>query len=74
VTPEIRPYLNLVSTVRETPRHTLWVSYDSEGDVLYINFRKPSHATDRELTDDDVIIRYEDEEIVGIRLLHAAQR
>ena len=28
-------------------------------DALYVNFKKPSHADDSELTDDDVIIRYE---------------
>ena len=36
-----------------------WRAYDKEADVLYINFKKPSHADDSGLTDDDVIIRYE---------------
>jgi uncharacterized protein YuzE len=52
----------------------LWSSYDSEADVLYINFKKPSHATDSELTDDDVIIRYEGDDIVGLTILHASKR
>ena len=38
---------------------------------LYINFKKPSPADDSELTDDDVIIRYEKGEIVGITTLNA---
>ena len=43
----------------------IWTAYDKAADVLYINFKKPSHADDSELTDDDVIIRYEKGEIVG---------
>ena len=49
-------------------------SYDAEADVLYINFKKPSHATDSELTEDDIIIRYEDDEIIGLTVLHASKR
>jgi uncharacterized protein YuzE len=52
----------------------MWLSYDAEADVLYINFKKPSRATDSELTDDDLIIRYEGEEVVGVTVLHASQR
>ena len=53
---------------------SLWSSYDAEADVLYINFKRPSHATDSELTDDDVIIRYEGDDVVGITILHASTR
>lgn len=42
--------------------------------MLYVNFKKPSHATDSEFTDDDVIIRYEGKEIVGLTILHASAR
>lgn len=49
-------------------------SYDEKADVLYLNFKKPSHADDSELTDDDIIIRYEGNEIVGITILHASER
>jgi len=57
-----------------SPNKYVWTSYDSEADVLYINFKKPSVATDSELTDDDVIIRYEGEDVTGLTLLHASQR
>ena len=67
-------YIKLVSAVRQSPQGYLWSSYDAEADVLYINFKKPSHATDSELTDEDVIIRYEGEEVVGITVLHASKR
>jgi uncharacterized protein YuzE len=71
---DIAPFLKLVPAVKLTPRSYLWTSYDAEADTLYINFKKPSHATDSELTKDDVIVRYEGEEIVGLTVLHASQR
>ena len=70
----VQDYLALIPTVKHSPRGYLWSSYDSEADVLYINFKKPSHATDSELTDDDIIIRYEGESIVGLTILHASKR
>ncbi len=73
-TTDIQPYLNLVPAVKQSPQRNLWLSYDEEADTLYINFKKPSYATDSELTDDDVIIRYEGEEIIGFTVLHAGQR
>ena len=72
--PDVQEYLKLLPVVKRTPQSTLWSSYDTEADVLYINFKKPSHATDSELTDDDVIIRYEGDEIVGFTILHASKR
>ena len=70
----IEEYLKLVPTLRDTPSHLLWSSYDAEADTLYVNFKKPSHATDSDLTDDDVIVRYEDGEVVGLTILHASKR
>ena len=47
---------------------------DKEADVLYLNFKKPSHADNSELTDDDLIIRYEKGSVVGITVLNASKR
>jgi len=70
----IQEYLKLVPALRESPLGYLWSSYDREADVLYINFKEPSHATDSELTDDDVIIRYEGDDVIGLTILHASKR
>ena len=67
-------YIHLVPAVKHSPKHYLWSSYDAEADVLYVNFKKPSHADDSELTDDDVIIRYEQGEVIGLTILNASQR
>jgi uncharacterized protein YuzE len=67
-------YLDIVPAVMRSPHRYLWSSYDAEADILYINFKKPSEATDSELTDDNVIVRYEGDEIVGLTILHASTR
>jgi uncharacterized protein YuzE len=71
---EIQDYLKLMPVVKKAPQGYMWVSYDEKADTLYINFKKPSHATDSELTDEDVIIRYEGEEVIGLTVLHASKR
>ncbi len=71
---DIDQFLRLVPALSQSPEGYLWASYDAEADVLYINFKKPSHATDGELTDADVIIRYEGDVVVGLTMLHASQR
>jgi len=71
---EVREYLKLMPLVKELPQGNVWLSYDKDADVLYVNFKKPSFATDSELTDDDVIIRYQDDDIIGLTILHASRR
>jgi uncharacterized protein YuzE len=71
---EIHNYLKLLPNVRRSPQGSLWVFYDEGADVLYVNYRKPSVATDSEITEDDVIVRYDGDEVVGLTILHASQR
>jgi uncharacterized protein YuzE len=71
---EIQDYLRLLPKLRESREGLVWLTYDSGADTLYVNYKKPSHATDSELTDDDVIVRYEGGEVVGLTILHASQR
>ena len=67
-------YLSLIPAVRQSPGKCLWSSYYEQGDVLYISFDKPRPATDSELTDDDVILRYDGDDLIGITILHASKR
>lgn len=69
----IDEYLKLVPAVQHAPKKYLWSSYDAEADVLYINFKKPSLATDSELTQNDIIVRYEGKEVVGLTILNATK-
>ncbi|OGW15065.1 MAG: hypothetical protein A3G93_05420 [Nitrospinae bacterium RIFCSPLOWO2_12_FULL_45_22] len=70
----VKDILNLTPQLLSIPFNRIWYSYDEEADVLYLNFKKPSHADDSELTDDDIIIRYEEGEVIGITVLHASKR
>ena len=49
-------------------------NYDEEADVLYLNFKRPNHADDSELLDNDVIVRYENDEIVGMTIMNASKK
>ena len=60
--------------MRESPDRAVWLTYDSGADALYIHYKKPNLATDSELTDDDVILRYKDDELIGMTVLHASRR
>ena len=71
---EVNKILDIVPELLDLPYSRIWTAYDKEADVLYINFKKPSHADDSKLTDEDVIIRYEQGEIIGITILHASKR
>jgi len=71
---EVKKILNIVPQLVGIPYMRIWSSYDKEADVLYLNFKKPSHADDSELTGDDIIIRYEKGEVVGITILNASKR
>ena len=72
--PEVEKILNLIPNLLDIPHPRVWSAYDKEADVLYINFKKPSHADDSELTEDDIIIRYEKGEIIGVTVLNASKR
>jgi len=42
------------------------VDYDEEADVLYISFGPPVAASDSKILDNDLVVRYKGERIVGI--------
>ena len=50
------------------------LSYDSDGDVLYISFGEPGPADDSDVTDEGVIVRLREGRIVGLTILNAAKK
>ena len=66
--------LQFVPKALQLHQENMWLSYDEEADVLYLNFKKPSHADDTELMDNDVIVRYEGDDVVGITILNASKK
>ncbi len=71
---ELEKIVSIIPLLLEIPYKRIWYSYDEEADVLYLNFKKPSHADDSELTDEDIIIRYENGKIIGLTILNASKR
>ncbi|HMF30768.1 MAG TPA: DUF2283 domain-containing protein [Candidatus Lokiarchaeia archaeon] len=70
---DVNQILRIVPEILKVPTPQMWTDYDQEADVLYINFKKPSHADDTQFIGEDVIVRYEKEEIVGITILNASK-
>jgi uncharacterized protein YuzE len=65
---QLAPFLTRMPTAKIT------VDYDREADVLYVSFRRPQKATDSEMLDDGVLIRYRGDEVVGVTILEASKR
>ena len=66
--------LGLSSDLIKIPAKHIWVDYDKEADVLYLSFRKPQRAKKTVETADDVLIRTDGDEIVGMTILNASTR
>ena len=58
--------------IRKYPSDHIWIDYDREADVLYINFENPQRATDSVLRD-NVLIRRRNGRVVGITILNASK-
>jgi len=71
---KIKSYLNLANAVKTLPKKNIWNFYDVEADVLYINFHQPALvADDSELNEDGILIRYQNNEIVGLTILNVSR-
>ncbi len=56
------------------PAQRFWVDYDREADVLYISFQRPQKATNTEMTDEGILLRYRGNQLIGITVLDASTR
>ena len=56
------------------PSKQMWLDFDEEAYVLYVSFERPQGATDTELTEDDVLMRYRGDQLVGMTVLNARKR
>jgi uncharacterized protein YuzE len=64
----------MIPFLLQMPENKMWLDYDKEADVLYINFKKPQRATDSEMLKNGIIIRYKNEDVVGLTILDASKR
>lgn len=70
----VKRCLTMVSDFAKLPIEQVWIDYDREADVLYLNFRRPQRAKQTIETDDDILIRKDGQKIVGITILNASTR
>ena len=66
--------LHAIPMLIEFPRQRFWVDYDAEADVLYINFQHPQRATDSQMTEEGILLRYRGKQLVGMTVLDASTR
>lgn len=61
----------IIPNILSMPSKVMWIDYDEEADVLYINFEKPQKATDSKIVN-DMIVHYRNRDVVGVTVLHAS--
>jgi len=66
--------LSIVPSLLTLPQSRYIVDYDEEADVLYISFHRPQRATNSVMTDEGLLLRYRDDQLVGITILDASTR
>ncbi len=52
----------------------LWIDYDEEADALYVHFKRPQQATESELLENGVILRYRGAKLIGAVIFDASTR
>lgn len=66
--------LVMANDILRLPARTTWIDYDREADVLYMSFRKPQRVADTIEIDEDVLLKKDGDEIVGITVMNASVR
>ncbi len=70
----VRSALKAVAGLVGLPSSQMWVDYDREADVLYLNFRRPPVEAEGEMTEDGILVRRMGVEVVGVTILDASKR
>ncbi len=70
----LKEITEIVSHIIKLPETKMWMDYDKEADVLYISFKRPQKATDSEMVENGVLLRYKENDLVGITILDASKR
>jgi uncharacterized protein YuzE len=70
----VREIFEATPHILKFPQTKMWIDYDKEADVLYISFKRPQKATDSNMLDNGILLRYRDTELVGVTILEASKR
>jgi uncharacterized protein YuzE len=67
--------IDLCPIVVHLPVKELYIRYDKEADVLYVQFQRPANIYTSDISDDGVIIEHDRSgNVVGITILSASTR
>ncbi len=66
--------LIMADDVMKLQTHKTCIDYDIEADVLYMIFRKPQRANNTIEINEDILLRKDGNEIVGITIMNASAR
>lgn len=66
--------LQTVSLLIKFPTKRFYVDYDEEADVLYLSFERPQNATDSQMLNNGVLLRYREKDLIGVTILDASKR
>jgi len=64
----------LAMEMLKLPARHMWLDYDKEADVLYVSFRKPQRATETIELNDDILVRKDGKDIVGLTIMNASSK
>ncbi len=70
---EVKKIVDAIPILLEFPVKKFHIDYNKEADVLYISFERPQKATDTEVTDEGILLRYRENKLVGITILNASR-
>ena len=74
-TKSIESLKSLCRIIPYLPVKKLYVDYDEEADVLYLKFEQPANMYQSELTDDDILMEYDESgKLAGVTILEASRR
>lgn len=72
--PSVDYLLKIVTNFIKLPAKRMWLDYDAEVDVIYVHFTEKPVSTHSEMSDEGIILDYQNEELVGLTVLDASQR
>ena len=68
----INELLDIIPHITSIPYRKIWIDYDEEVDVLYMNFTYPPQAVGHEEDENGIIKNYDEEgELVGLTIIAA---
>ncbi len=70
---EVKKIVDAVPMLLDFPAKRFHVDYDKDANVLYISFERPQKATDTEVTEEGILLRYREDKLVGITILNASR-